>query len=98
MSDKTAQNVHDLVEDTVTKASAVVDQARTALDDTLTDAKAAIRDLDDNDTITAVRVVAAEAVDNVTGAYKRSPARVIVLGTLAVAAVALLGSLLSKRR
>jgi predicted metal-dependent peptidase len=98
MSDKSAQQIHDLVEDTVTKAAAVVDQARSVIDDTLTDAKSAIRDLDDNDALTAVRVVAAESVDNVTSAYRRSPGRVIALGTLAVSAVALLGLLLSKRR
>lgn len=94
MSDKTAQNVHDLLEDTVAKAGAVLDQARGALDDTIADARAVLRDLDDTEAVTAARVVAAESVANVTGAYKRHPALVIAIGSAALVAVALL----TKRR
>jgi polyhydroxyalkanoate synthesis regulator phasin len=100
MSDKTAQHVHDLVEDTVTKAGELADQARTLVSDTVADAKTVIGDLDDNTeaAVAAARDLAVEAYENVSAAFKRSPARVIALGSIAFAVAATVATLIAKRR
>ena len=100
MSDKTAQNVHDLVEDTVSKGSELVDQARTVVEDGVAGAKAVISDLDDNTeaAVEAAREFAVETFDKVYGAYKRNPVQVIALGSFAVAVVTALAALVVKRR
>ncbi|MCU1445270.1 hypothetical protein [Cryobacterium sp.] len=100
MSDNTAQNVHDLVEDTVTKATDLAGQARTVLDDTVADAKAVISDLDDNTAaaLAAAREYAVDTLDKVSAAYKSNPARALAFGSLALAVIATVATLITRRR
>ena len=98
MTDHTAQQVHDIVEDTVTKAGELADQARHAVDDTVATATAALREIDTTAAIASAREFATDTLDKLSSAYKRNPTLVITLGSVAVAAVTGLGALLSKRR
>jgi hypothetical protein len=100
MSDKTAQHVHDLVEDAVTKATELTDQARTAVDGTVADAKAVISDLDDSTeaAVVAAKDYAVDTFDKVSAAYKRNPAQIIAIGSIAVAVVTAVVTLVAKRR
>jgi hypothetical protein len=100
MSDKTAQHVHDLVEDAYAKATELAGQARNAVDGTVADAKAIIRDLDGNSeaAITAAREFAGETADKVSAAYKRNPRQVLVIGAIAVAGFFALNAMAAKRR
>ena len=120
MSDNTAKQAHDLVDDAAKKAGDLADQARSTVDETVkkagefanqarhtvddavSAATEAIHKLDLDGTadtaITSTRVLVAEAVDNITTAYKRNPALVLGLGSLAVAAVTAVVAQLAKRR
>ncbi|WP_104163543.1 hypothetical protein [Cryobacterium sp. N22] len=98
MTDHTAQQAHDLVEDTVTKAGELADQARHAVDDTVATATAALREIDTTAAIAAAREFATDTFEKLSGAYKRNPTLVITLGSVALAAVTGLGALLAKRR
>jgi len=94
----TVTTAHDLVEDTVTKAGELADQARHAVDDTVATATAALRDIDTTAAIASAREFATDTFEKLSGAYKRNPTLVITLGSVAVAAVTGLGALLAKRR
>ncbi|MEC5184747.1 ABC-type transporter Mla subunit MlaD [Cryobacterium sp. MP_3.1] len=98
MTDNTAQQAHDLVEDTVTKAGELADQARHAVDDTVATATAALRDIDTTAAIASAREFATDTFEKLSDAYKRNPTLVLTLGSVAVAAVTGLGALLAKRR
>ncbi|POH70783.1 hypothetical protein C3B59_03695 [Cryobacterium zongtaii] len=98
MTDNTAQQAHDLVEDTVTKAGELADQARHAVDDTVATATAALRDIDTTAAIASAREFATDTFEKLSDAYKRNPTLVVTLGSVAVAAVTGLGALLAKRR
>ncbi|MGY4857690.1 hypothetical protein [Cryobacterium sp. AP23] len=93
MTDNTADQAHNFVDDTAKKAGEIAEQARHAIDDTVAAATEAIRKLDLETTaetaITSARVLAAETADNVTSVYKRHPALIITLGFLAAAAIAI---------
>jgi hypothetical protein len=94
MTDNTAQQAHDLVEDTVTKAGELADQARHAVDDTVATATAALRDIDTTAVIASAQEFAEGTFGKLSAAYKRNPALVITIGSAALVAVALL----TKRR
>ena len=98
MNDNTAQQAHDLVEDTVTKAGELADQARHAVDDTVATATAALREIDTTAAVASAREFATETLEKLSAAYKRNPTLVITLGSVAVAAVTGLGALVSRRR
>jgi hypothetical protein len=98
MSDKTAQHVHDLVEDAFTKATELADQARNAVDGTVADAKSVIRDLDGDAAIAAAREFAGDTAEKVSAAYKRNPRQVLVIGAIAVAGFFALNAMAAKRR
>ncbi|POH62561.1 MULTISPECIES: hypothetical protein [Cryobacterium] len=98
MTDNTAQQAHDLVEDTVAKAGELADQARHAVDDTVATATAALRDIDTTAAIASAREFATDTFGKLSDAYKRNPTLVLTLGSVAVAAVTGLGALLAKRR
>jgi len=109
MTDNTAQHAHDLAddaagkardiaEDAASKAGDLADQARHAIDDTVATATAAFREIDTTEVLTSAQKFATDAFDKLAEAYKRNPALVITLGSVAVAAVTGLGTLLGKRR
>jgi hypothetical protein len=98
MSDKTAQHVHDLVEDAFSKATEIAEQARTAVDGTVADAKAVIRDLDGEAAVAAAREFAGDTADKVSAAYKRNPRQVLVIGATAVAGFFALNAMAARRR
>jgi hypothetical protein len=98
MSDKTAQHVHDLVEDAFAKATELADQARNAVDGTVADAKSVIRDLDGDAAIAAAREFAGDTAEKVSAAYKRNPRQVLVIGAIAVAGFFALNAMAAKRR
>jgi CHASE3 domain sensor protein len=100
--DDTVKKVGDLADDAAKKAGAFADQARHAVDDTVAAATEAVRNFDLDSTtdsvITSAQVLAAETADNVTAAYKRNPALVITLGTIAVATITAILIGITKRR
>jgi hypothetical protein len=98
MSDKTAQHVHDLVEDAFAKATELADQARNAVDGTVADAKSVIRDLDGDAAIAVAREFAGDTAEKVSAAYKRNPRQVLVIGAIAVAGFFALNAMAAKRR
>lgn len=109
MTDNTAQHAHDLAEDTAdkardlaedtaSKAGDLADQARHAIDDTVATATAAFRDIDTNAVVSSAQTFATDTFDKLAKAYKRNPALVITLGSVALAALTGLGALLGKRR
>jgi hypothetical protein len=98
MSDKTAQHVHDLVEDAFSKATGIAEQARTAVDGTVADAKAVLRDLDGDAAIAAARELAGDTAEKVSAAYKRNPRQVLVIGAIAVAGFFALNAMAARRR
>ena len=111
MTDSTAQQVHDLAENATAKAHDIAenatakardlaDQARHAVDETVTDAKAVVRDLEKSagTAVTTGREYAVGLFDKLAAAYKGNPTLVIAVGTAAVAAVALLTGRGNKRR
>jgi len=104
MSDKPEQRARDVVDDAVTKAGdladRVGDRVEDLVDNTVDKAKAVFNDLDDSSegTATAAREAAFDAYEEVTEAYKRNPGKVIAIAAIAVAALAVVVSLLGKRR
>ena len=100
MTDNPAQLAHELAETAATKARELADQARHAVDDTVSDAKEVVRDLEESaDTaVLTARVFALDVFDKVAAAYKRNPALVIGVGSAALATVALLTGRGGKRR
>jgi DNA-binding ferritin-like protein len=79
-------------------AGDLADQARRAVNDTINTAKSALDDVDTGAVLASAQEFAAGARDKLSAAYKRNPALVIAVGSAALAAVAALGSALSKRR
>jgi hypothetical protein len=98
MSDKTAQHVHDLVEDAFSKATEIAEQTRTAVDGTVADSKAVIRDLDGDAALAAAREFAGDTAEKVSAAYKRNPRQILVIGAIAVAGFFALNAMAARRR
>ena len=104
MSDKPEQQARDFVEDTVAKAGDIAvrvgDRVEDIVDDTVDKAKAVFNDLDDTSegAASAAREAAVDAYEEVAEAYKRNPGKVIAIAAIAVAALAVVVSLLGKRR
>jgi hypothetical protein len=100
--DDTMKKVGDLADDAAKKAGDLADQARTAIDDSVAAATEAVRNFDLDSTtdsvITSAQVLAVETADNVAAAYKRNPALVITLGSIAVATIAAILIGITKRR
>jgi ElaB/YqjD/DUF883 family membrane-anchored ribosome-binding protein len=92
MTDNTAQQAQHLAEDAADKATDLAEQARHAIDDTV---KSAVSDLDLDKTADTVIATAHETLDKITAAYKRNPALVL---TIASVALAIVGTIVSRRR
>ncbi|QYF72300.1 hypothetical protein [Cryobacterium sp. PAMC25264] len=99
MTDNTAQQAQHLAEDAAdtaaTKATDLAEQARHAIDDTVSTVKSAVSDLDLDKTADSVIATAHETLDKITTAYKRNPALVL---TIASVALAIVGTIVSRRR
>lgn len=97
-----ADQARSTVDDTVKKAGEFADQARHSVDDAVTAATDAIHKFDLDGTaenaITSTRVLVAEGIDKLSAAYKRNPALVLTIGSVAVATVATIAAQLAKRR
>jgi hypothetical protein len=100
--DDTVQKAGDFVDEAAKKAAELTEQARHAVDETVAAATEAVRNLDLEGTadtvITSAQVLAVETADNVTTAYKRNPALVLTLGSIAVATIAAILISVAKRR
>lgn len=92
------ENTGDFAEDAAAKAGDLAEQARKAVEDTISTAKSALNDIDTSAAIASAQDFAGDTLDKLSAAYKRNPALVITIGTAALAAVATVGSLLTKRR
>lgn len=97
-AEDTADKAQDVAEDAAGKAGDLADQARQAIDATVATATAAFRDIDTAAAVGSAQKFATDTFDRLAKAYKRNPAVVITVGSVAVAAVTGLGALLSKRR
>ena len=95
MTDNTAQQAQHLAEDAADKATDLAEQARHAIDDTVSTAKSAVSDLDLDKTADTLIATAHETLDKITVAYKRNPALVL---TIASVALAIVGTIVSRRR
>ncbi|ANP73484.1 hypothetical protein [Cryobacterium arcticum] len=95
MTDNTAQQAQHLAEDAADKATDLAEQARHAIDDTVSTVKSAVNDLDLDKTADTVIATAHETLDKITAAYKRNPALVL---TIASVALAIVGTIVSRRR
>ena len=95
MTDNTADQTHNLVDDAAKKAGDIAEQARHAIDDTVSTVKSAVSDLDLDKTADTLIATAHETLDKITAAYKRNPTLVLTIATVALAIV---GTIVSRRR